>query len=576
MSSKNIKSVQNRAATNPEEEQSKKIEVSSLLASLPSARRRPLKIPTTTKTTAAIEAVEEQILEEKKTRSKSSTFTERVKSPTYTERAKSPSKVERSISPTRSEREVITVIPKEEEEVKLSTFSRGRTSPSLLEMLKEEEITTRGRSLSPELPTMSRATSQKLAKPVSSPKLTTMSQAAREKAALKIKEMRERSLSPKLPTMSRKGAEIEESPVLLKNPIEESPEIISKASKIRPPQGIAISHELKNTAGVVYLLVKVNSNLPLQIIVDFFEDLRKIGSDGKPLVDTEGLPVVGCARVEHRRMNPREREGRYYIDDYYQYKETSFSILAVHPLAVATLRASDYWVTRENRFGNHGIAVQQYKIIPTNNYPPPKCEPALYCGFKDPQIIPIKESIRQLYMKMANMEECGFVKATQYEIHIPLLSRDGSGFQRNFAIITFNDEVDLDNRAKIKVSLDQTNYRGEFDEEAQKYIPSICRVAWANSVVMPSIRRSKRTTESRVSKFLQEESKTETFTRQTTRKKIIQPTSKSTFQERKNEEKQEYEVPKKTVRRMIKTKVEEPEEEEEEVPVKTKTTPRKQ
>jgi hypothetical protein len=317
----------------------------------------------------------------------------------------------------------------------------------------------------------------------------------------KIKEETRRKSSSEsedipLPTMSKSKME-KESPTLINVPeekvsplLEEEREITKKhiSSKIQPPSLAIPKHTLKNVDRVVYVIVKVISSLFLQEIIDFFEALTTTIVNDKPLVDPKGLPVVGCARVEHRRMRPEA--GRQYFDDWDQYTETNYNILCIHPDAVNLLKTSDaYWITKSNRSGANGIAIQQYLIRETN-YPPPTCASALYCSFKDPRIIPVKESIKQMHMKMANMVECGLVEEDQYQIHVPQISRE-EGLHRNFCIITFKDEVELDRRAMIKTCLDQTKFRGAYDEEIKKFVPSMCRIAWANKRIMPIIERMK-------------------------------------------------------------------------------------
>ena len=417
--------------------------ITALIASLPASRRRPLTIVTPS-------------VSEKKKKTSSSSKKERSPSPIRSKKEEveeeTSSMKEKLLSPIRSKNEKIslsTKIPskkerslspsKSVEEISLPTTSRARrgVSPSKNE---EEEIS---------LPTTSRA------RRAVSPK-------------------KERSLSPV------KKPEIVEDIV--------SPSTLEEA-KITPPQLSIPTHILKNKDGIVYIIVRVISSLPLQNIINFFEDLA-IVSPGEETssINTDGLPVVGCARIEHHRTRPET--DKYYVDDWYQYSETNYSIISIHPLAADLLRQTAYWITYKSRSGAHGLAIQDY-VIREGNYPLEDCEAVLYCSFKDIKLIPFEESVKQMHLKMINMVEAGFLKEKEYEIHVPQISRDGTGMYRSFCIITFAPAVDIKERAKIKVSLDQTKFRGAFEEDVEKYIQYMCRVSWAKKKIMPSIRKNK-------------------------------------------------------------------------------------
>ena len=65
-------------------------------------------------------------------------------------------------------------------------------------------------------------------------------------------------------------------------------------------------------------------------------------------------------------------------------------------------------------------------------------------------------------------------------IKVPTRSRDIDAPSCNNCTIIFDDSVELDNRAAIKLSLDQTKFYGKMDEESGKYIQYMCRISWFN------------------------------------------------------------------------------------------------
>jgi hypothetical protein len=237
------------------------------------------------------------------------------------------------------------------------------------------------------------------------------------------------------------------------------------------------THIVENKEEIQYVLVRIVSSHPVEKLLIFFERLAKV--EGEDF--TKGLKVVGSARVDHRRIRPLTQSD-YQIDDWYQYTETNYTIMALHPGVVNLLKTSKYWSTRENQTGHDGMLIKPYSIGETN-YPPADCEASLHCSFKDIKLIPKEESIRQIHLKMINMVEAGFVKLDEYKIEVYSSSmyQNNQKVYRNFAIIKFADNIGKFERASIKVCLDQTKFRGALDEETGKYLPFMCRISWVKS-----------------------------------------------------------------------------------------------
>ncbi len=318
----------------------------------------------------------------------------------------------------------------------------------------------------------------------------------------------------------------------------------TEVPKIRAPHLLVPEYDFKNIGQkILYRLVKIVSAFNLQNLVDFMEDLSINKS-----IDTEGLRVVGSARVDYHRNPPSVRNERNYSDDWDQYTENNLAIMAIHPLAFDLLHQTHY-VSKQ---GQHGVAIQEYSVRQTN-LPLEDCAPALFCSFKDSRLIPIEEQIKQMYLKMFNMVESGLVGKDMFKIHVPQVSRNESGVYRNFCIITFDEEMSLVNRAAIKVLLDKTKFRGELDEDyPDKHIPYMCRVSWAKTKIMSLIKKGPQSELSKtsqkkkpnVTKEEEEEKKEEEEEKEKEEKK----------EEEKKEEKEEEEEMKKTEEEMKKEK----------------------
>ena len=182
-------------------------------------------------------------------------------------------------------------------------------------------------------------------------------------------------------------------------------------SKIIPPGAKKNKYSPDNAEQILYVLVRVRSKRKLQDIVDFFQQIASPDPNtGKILVDTKGLRVVGCARIEHDRPEDRRKNTKQCDDDWLEYVEYDKSIISLHPAVVEYLDDSEYC----RRPGIHDIYIQRFKIF-DNNRTPKGCDPKrLFCGFKNTKYISSKSSLAQVEQKMYDMIECGFITEDQY------------------------------------------------------------------------------------------------------------------------------------------------------------------
>jgi hypothetical protein len=269
-----------------------------------------------------------------------------------------------------------------------------------------------------------------------------------------------------------------------KTPVEKT-ESEKITTMIRPPPTTTHEYVPKNKDAIVYKLVRIISSISLGDLLRFFRGLAHSETGEEPQIDTEGLNVVGCMRIDHHRPPHAARKTKKNEDYWNQYKEKPVTVASLHPAAVELLEKSDYWGTP----GIYDVSITPYQIR-KGNMPLSDCSSNLYFGL--PKEIPHEESIRQVNLKMQNMVESGFVATGTYTIHHPRNSRDATGTTHNFCIITFSDEIEPSNRAAVKVLLDQTKFRGAEDPNYKgKHVQYMCRVSWAKEKIMGIIGSNK-------------------------------------------------------------------------------------
>jgi hypothetical protein len=247
-------------------------------------------------------------------------------------------------------------------------------------------------------------------------------------------------------------------------------------------------------------LVRITCRENLAFIKAWIESIVNDNEDFKEMLG--GLYPIRALRVVHSRVpeNMRNTGGNAcYRDNYDQYRESIVSLAAIHPDVWEVIKLSDY--AKPNAFMDHQLYMEEHKIRDTERpvREPERpgqfaCVPELFCCFRDRKYITPEQSMEQMYLKMQNMEECGFVKHNEYTIRNPRTSRDFDAEPKLFCVITFADSVPELHRIYIKTCLDQTKFRGQIDpstitedDPVGKHVPYMCVISWARLEMMEAI-----------------------------------------------------------------------------------------
>ena len=257
-----------------------------------------------------------------------------------------------------------------------------------------------------------------------------------------------------------------------------------------------------NDGSVTYVLIRITCSENLSLIKTWLNNISDslLGLDGnesrEDYVDPQyrqalgDMPPLSWLRVVHNRMNKEQRDEKNrgcHEDNYDQYRESNISLAAFHPEFWNIFKGTKY--TNRDEFEKTYIYMEEHRIrdserpITTGDNP---CVPELFCCFKDRKFLSVEESMRQMYLKMQKMEDCGFVRHDEYTIRNPTNSRDFDSEPKLFCLITFADTVPEINRIYVKTCLDQSKFRGEIDpstitedDPVGKHVPYMCIVPWA-------------------------------------------------------------------------------------------------
>ena len=317
-----------------------------------------------------------------------------------------------------------------------------------------------------------------------------------EEELVKLKEQNEivgSVAEEELPLDTAEGEVIERKS---SSPKKISNDLLSAVNKIGPPVPTKPEYVPRNDGSVTYVLIRITCRENLATIKSWIESIVDVDEEFRDSL--KGLYPIRALRVVHNRI-PKDkrpdRPGKCYEDNYDQYRESIVSLAAVHPDVWEVIKLSNY--AKPNAFNDHQLFVEEHKIRDgekpslDSSYP---CVPELFCCFKERKYLTVEQSMEQMYLKMQNMVECGFVKHNEYNIRNPTMSRDFEAEPKLFCIITFSPNVPEINRTYIKSCLDQTKFRGHIDpstitedEPAGKHIPYMCIISWARLEMMAAI-----------------------------------------------------------------------------------------
>lgn len=277
--------------------------------------------------------------------------------------------------------------------------------------------------------------------------------------------------------------------------------LVNLVNKTPAPGPTKPKYEAKNDGSVTYVLVRITCRENLAFIKSWIDSIVEGDEDFKEMLG--GLYPIRALRVVHNRvpenMRNASNNNSCYRDNYDQYRESIVSLAAIHPDVWDVIKLSDY--AKPNAFMDHQLYMEEHKIRDTERpvREPERpgqfaCVPELFCCFRDRKYITAEESMEQMYLKMQNMEECGFVKHNEYTIRNPRTSRDFDAEPKLFCVITFADTVPEIYRIYIKTCLDQTKFRGQIDpstitedDPVGKHIPYMCVISWARLEMMEAI-----------------------------------------------------------------------------------------
>jgi hypothetical protein len=261
----------------------------------------------------------------------------------------------------------------------------------------------------------------------------------------------------------------------------ESTRLAAMAALIKPVAMTSGLYEPRNDGKTVYVLVRILCNKKLDTIVDWFNSMTT-KYDGP--IDIGDMYAVGSIRVHHTKKDIENYEDIF--NRYVESKDISYA--AIHPEIWAVLDNTEHPTPYVNKdyYSDNVPFIQRYIFKrETRDFPDAESTFHLHCAFKDPSLIPVEESMRQMHLKMQNMIECGYVVPGTYTIFNPVSTREAYGESRLRCVIVFDEEVGDINRAHVKVLLDETNFRGKVDpstvtqeDPEGKRIPHICVIAW--------------------------------------------------------------------------------------------------
>jgi hypothetical protein len=263
-------------------------------------------------------------------------------------------------------------------------------------------------------------------------------------------------------------------------------DLAAKIAAIKPLPTTRPPYKPKNNGGVVYVLVRILCSKKLDVIVDWFNNMTT--KYGGP-IDIGDLYAVGSIRVNHDKdKTDKAKDVPRCEDNYNRYSETDISHAAIHPEIWAVLNnatnPTPYVIRSE--YPTTELFMTKYELKrDTNDFPKENSSKHLHCCFKDTSLISLEESMRQIHLKMENMIECGYVAPGSYTIYNPLNSRESYSEARTKCIIIFDESVGINNRAAIKMILDQTKFQGKYDpntiserDPIGKRIPYMCIISW--------------------------------------------------------------------------------------------------
>ena len=281
-----------------------------------------------------------------------------------------------------------------------------------------------------------------------------------------------------------------------------SESLLSIINRMKPPAPTKPYYKSTNDGSVTYILIRITCAENLSLIKTWLNNISDslLGLDGnesgEDYVDPQyrqalgDMPPLGWLRVVHNRMNKEQRDEKNrscHEDNYDQYRESNISLAAFHPEFWNIFKGTKY--TNRDEFEKTYIYMEEHRIrdterpITTGENP---SVPELFCCFKDRKFLSVEKSVEQMYLKMQKMEDCGFVKHSEYTIRNPTNSRDFDSEPKLFCLITFADTVPEINRIYIKTCLDQSKFRGEIDpstitedDPVGKHVPYMCIVPWA-------------------------------------------------------------------------------------------------
>lgn len=281
-----------------------------------------------------------------------------------------------------------------------------------------------------------------------------------------------------------------------------SESLLSIINRMKPPAPTKPYYKSTNDGSVTYILIRITCAENLSLIKTWLNNISDslLGLDGnesgEDYVDPQyrqalgDMPPLGWLRVVHNRINKEQRDEKNrgcHEDNYDQYRESNISLAAFHPEFWNIFKGTKY--TNRDEFEKTYIYMEEHRIrdterpITTGENP---SVPELFCCFKDRKFLSVEKSVEQMYLKMQKMEDCGFVKHSEYTIRNPTNSRDFDSEPKLFCLITFADTVPEINRIYIKTCLDQSKFRGEIDpstitedDPVGKHVPYMCIVPWA-------------------------------------------------------------------------------------------------
>jgi len=186
--------------------------------------------------------------------------------------------------------------------------------------------------------------------------------------------------------------------------------------------------------------------------------------------------LVGNLRVNYRRLIDK-------VGGSGEYRSTNCTIAVLRSDVFAAIEAAG----RSEYSRVHDFGIKPYVLQP-HNYPPRGCEHALY--FSLPANTTRVETYRyQLMVKLHFMVTYGWITEDPFTIHYVSSSREEENYTG--IVVIFDFSVSYENRAKIRVALDQTWWHlpgGTVPAAVER-----CRVSWCKSSTLRAMTRNRRT-----------------------------------------------------------------------------------